>query len=70
MIYLHYSGYSIHNKIPFSVSGENLIILAQNLAIVYLVWKYNKQIGKVEKVALTTAFLIYAFITRMDILLV
>ena len=62
MIYLHYSGYSIHNKIPFSVSGENLIILAQNVAIVCLLWRYNKDITKTEKVILTFAFLSYAFL--------
>ena len=62
MIYLHYSGYSIHNKIPFSVSGENLIILAQNVVIALLIWRYNKDITKREKVVLSIAFLLYSFI--------
>jgi hypothetical protein len=66
MIYLHYSGYSIHNKIPFSVSGENLIILAQNVAIVWLLWRYNKDITKTEKVILSFAFVFYAFLLLSD----
>jgi hypothetical protein len=48
------------------VSGENLIILAQNVAIVYLLWKYNKDIGKFEKIILSAAFLIYALVLLSD----
>jgi len=56
----------LHNRIPFSVSGENLIILAQNLAIVALLWRYNKKITKAEKYTLTALYLIYAAVLLSD----
>ena len=60
MIYTHYTGYSRHKQIPFSVSGENAIILAQNLVIVGLIWRYNKGISRTEKLALTVIYFLYA----------
>lgn len=62
LIYTHYTGYSRFKQIPFSVSGENAIILAQNLIIVGLIWRYNKGISKKEKWALSIVFGIYALI--------
>jgi hypothetical protein len=49
-MFAHTSFYSIHKKMPFSVYGENLIILAQNFIIVMLFWLYNKRIGILEKI--------------------
>ncbi len=66
LIYLHYSGYSIHHNIPFSVSGENLIILAQNFVIVGLIWKFNRKITKLEKYILSAFFLSYSIILLSD----
>ena len=63
LMFIHSSSFSIHNKIPFSVYGENLIILAQNLIIVLLFWTFNKSIGIAEK------FLLFVFITAYSFLL-
>jgi hypothetical protein len=60
LIYTHYTGYSRHKQIPFSVSGENAIILAQNLVIVGLIWRYNKGISRAEKLTLTALYVLYA----------
>lgn len=65
-MYLHSSGYSIHQKIPFSVYGENLIILAQNLIIVLLFWAYSKDIGLVEKLLIIGMLVTYYFVLFTD----
>jgi len=65
-MYLHSSGYSIHQKIPFSVYGENLIILAQNLVIVLLFWTYNKSIGLFEKLVIIGMLIGYYFVLFTD----
>ena len=59
MIYTHYTGYSRQKQIPFSVSGENSIILAQNLVIVGLIWRYNKGISRAEKLVLIGIYVVY-----------
>ncbi len=66
MIYLHYSGYSLHTKIPFSVSGENMIILAQNVIIGLLLWKFDRDITLKEKLIVGSFFLGYAFLLLSD----
>ncbi|TNV74093.1 hypothetical protein FGO68_gene5434 [Halteria grandinella] len=62
IIYTHYSGYSLHNKIPFSVCGENLIILASNIIIALLIWKYNPKITRLEKIICSSVFLAYSYL--------
>ena len=42
--------YNIHLKNPFSVYGENFFILVQNIAIVLLIWAYNKEINITTKI--------------------
>ncbi len=59
---LHASTYSIRYGIPFSVYGESLIILAQNLLIVLLFWVYSKTISAGEKVILFTFFTAHAYL--------
>ncbi len=49
-MFAHTSFYSIHKKMPFSVYGENLIILAQNFIIVLIFWNFSKKIQLLEKV--------------------
>ena len=65
-MYLHTSAYSIHKNIPFSVYGENLIILMQNLVIIMLFWIYSKSIGFVEKLFCFIFFAAYSFILLQD----
>lgn len=59
---MHSSTYSIMEDIPFSVYGESLIILTQNILIVLLFWVYSKSIRVEEKVGLFTFFTGYAFL--------
>jgi mannose-P-dolichol utilization defect 1 len=62
MTLLHAATYSIRQGIPFSVYGESLIILAQNLVIVLLFWVYSKEVGILEKIALFIGFAAYSFV--------
>lgn len=59
---LHGSSYSLRQQIPFSVYGESLIILGQNLIIVMLFWVYSKTISLPEKAGLFSLFTAYAFV--------
>lgn len=59
---LHAATYSIRQKIPFSVYGESLIILSQNVVIILLFWVYSSKISLLEKVVLFTLFSAYSFV--------
>jgi mannose-P-dolichol utilization defect protein 1 len=59
---LHASTYSMKQNIPFSVYGESLIILGQNIIIVMLFWLYSKTIGVAEKAGLFALFTAYSFV--------
>jgi len=59
---LHSSTYSIRQQIPFSIYGESLIILAQNVLIVLLFWVYSKEIPAWEKLVLFVVFSAYSFV--------
>lgn len=61
-MYLHTSAYSIHNNIPFSVYGENLIILFQSLIMIMLMWTFSKSINFTEKLFFSLTIAAYAFI--------
>jgi amino acid transporter len=65
-MYIISSAYSIHKKIPFSVYGENLIILAQNIMIVLLFWAYSKSVSAIEKLAVFTFFAAFCFVLFSD----
>ena len=62
VIFLQSASYSMKQGIPFSVYGENLIILAQNLVIILLFWTYSKHIGLGEKVGLFVFLSAYSFV--------
>ena len=49
--------YNKHLKNPFSVYGENFFILAQNIAIVVLIWTYNKEIKVTTKTLISLSVL-------------
>ena len=68
-MYIHTSSYSIHHKIPFSVYGENLIILMQNFVIVLLFWAYSKNIGAIEKLFCLVFMSGYSYVLFDDKLL-
>jgi mannose-P-dolichol utilization defect protein 1 len=48
--------------LPFSVYGENIIILGQNFVILLLIWQFNKTIGCMEKLFFIAFFSAYTFI--------
>lgn len=56
------AAYSIRQGIPFSVYGENLIILSQNLVIVLLFWVYSEKVGIFERIALFFGYGAYSFV--------
>jgi len=61
-LYLHTAAYSIHQGIGFSVYGENVIILMQNLVIILLFWGIDKSIGGIEKLICTVLFATWSYI--------
>ncbi|CDW85211.1 UNKNOWN [Stylonychia lemnae] len=69
LMYMNSTGYSLHMKIPFSVSGENIIILIQLAIIVLQFWTYSKTITALEKFILSAFFFVYSFILLNDTLL-
>jgi mannose-P-dolichol utilization defect protein 1 len=62
LMLLHTSSYSVQAKIPFSVYGESLIILVQNIVIVLLFWVFSKYISTLEKIVLAILFSLYSFV--------
>ena len=58
--------YNIHLKNPFSVYGENFLILVQNIAIVILIWTYNKEVKLMTKILNSVAVCILFFILFTD----
>ena len=65
-MYVHSSSYSIHFKIPFSVYGDNLIIMMQNFVIVFLFWTFNKSISALEKLFCLVFMSSYAYFLFSD----
>ena len=59
---LHQSAYSILKGVAFSIYGDFLIILVQNIIIVGLFWTYSREISAAEKASLTVFFLAYSYL--------
>ena len=57
--------YNVHLNNPFSVYGKNFLIFIQNITIVFLIWKYNKDITMKSKilVVITTMLLFIILFT-------
>ncbi len=68
-MYIHTSSYSIHYSMPFSVYGENLIIMCQNFVIVLLFWTYSKHISTFEKIFCLIFMSSYSYVLFSDQLL-
>jgi len=47
--------------LAFSVYGETLIIIVQNVMIIFLIWNYNTEIGFVHKTFIFGAMGAYIF---------
>ena len=65
-MYLHTTTYSIHKNLPFSVYGENMIILFQNFIIIFLFWTFSKGIGSFEKIGCFVFMIAYSFLLVQD----
>jgi len=65
-MYLNTSGYSFHQSLPFSVYGENVFLLGQNLVIIMLFFTYDKSISIVEKLLAPLIIAAYSFILIQD----
>ena len=68
-MYLHTAAYSYHKGVHFSVYGENVVIGLQNLIIIALQWKFNKQITLKEKLLCGIIFFLYCALLFTDTLL-
>ena len=60
--------YNVHLKNPFSVYGENFFILAQDVAIVLLIWTYNKEVKTITKIIVSISVSGLFLILYTDIL--
>ena len=69
MTFIHTSAYSIHLALPFMVFGESLVILAQNLGIIMLIWSIDKSIASLENIAYSAFTIGYMFILFQDTML-
>ena len=56
------AGSAMAMSIPFSVYGESVIIMCQNFIIIMLIWKFNKNIGAAEKLAVVVFYIGYAYV--------
>lgn len=46
----------MHLQMDFSIYGDAILIIGQNAVVIFLIWKFDKEISMVEKVA-SAAFL-------------
>ena len=66
LVYANTLGYSRHLQLSFSVYGETVIILGQNLLVLALIYNYDKTIGTVEKLAFVAFISVYLTVLLMD----
>lgn len=52
----------MHLGLQFSVYGENLFIFAQNLAIIGMMWHFDRTIGAFQKLMFATFISVYAYV--------
>eukprot|EP00352_Strombidinopsis_acuminata_P005593 CAMPEP_0176372076 /NCGR_PEP_ID=MMETSP0126-20121128/25143_1 /TAXON_ID=141414 ORGANISM="Strombidinopsis acuminatum, Strain SPMC142" /NCGR_SAMPLE_ID=MMETSP0126 /ASSEMBLY_ACC=CAM_ASM_000229 /LENGTH=270 /DNA_ID=CAMNT_0017731785 /DNA_START=23 /DNA_END=835 /DNA_ORIENTATION=+ len=65
-MYTNTASFSMHLGLSFSVFGENLVILVQNMIIILLIWNYNKTIGIAQKGAFVVLAGLYMTILFQD----
>lgn len=58
--YIQTAAYSMHLGLQFSVYGENLFMVAQNIAIIFLMWHFDHHIRATEKLVFSAFFVTYA----------
>jgi len=66
--YLQIAAYAMHLNLQFSVWGENLFLVAQNLAIILLMWHFERSIGTLEKIVFSAFIGAYAFVLFGDLI--
>jgi len=65
-LYLHNSAYAIHKGFPFSIYGENLIMMFQNYILIMLIWTYEKEVHMFEKIFTCIFITLYSFMLYDD----
>jgi hypothetical protein len=55
-------GNSIRLQLSFSVYGEAVFTNVQNLAIIYLIWQYNKSVGLAQKMIFIVFTIAYSYV--------
>ena len=58
--YMQIAAYAMHLNLQFSVYGENLFLVAQNIAIVLLMWHFDHSIAFFEKLIFSAFYGAYA----------
>lgn len=61
-VYMQSAAYNMHLGMQFSVYGENLFLTAQNLAIVALIWYYDKTCTTYEQLGFSLFVAVYSSI--------
>lgn len=62
-------GLALHKKADFSIYGDAIIILGQNVIVIFLIWQYNKSISAAEKMAATAILVAYCTVLVQDTML-
>ena len=60
LTFLHTLAYSRHLQLEFSVYGETMIILAQQIVIIFLIYKLDQTVSLVEKILFVAFISAYA----------
>jgi mannose-P-dolichol utilization defect protein 1 len=60
--------YNMHLKSPFSVYGENICLLVQNVFVIYLLWKYNENRSVKKSLFISISILLIFVVLLTDII--
>ena len=66
-MFVHTLGNALHQKLAFSVYGENAIILVQNAIVILMIYYYDKSVGIVEKIVYVIFMVTYTTWLIMDV---
>ena len=66
LVFVNTLSYSRHLQLSFSVYGETIIIISQNVFIIGLIYNYDKTVSAVEKILFTLFLTCYGGVLLMD----
>ena len=67
LVFVNTLGNALHQKLAFSVYGENAIILVQNAIVILLIYYYDKSVGIGEKIVYILFMIVYVSWLIMDV---